>query len=141
MKCGDTEGKTNQFHPGISVSVCLFPLPSNILFFLPCFNSTPCLDNSYLFSSRTPEEYAPTLFPPSGGPPLATNIAPFFHASARDSPTSKHLRSFKNLTLRSAAAFSGRLERLVRFIMKCGNNEGTINHYLLEFSVSVFFFQ
>ena len=34
MKCGDTEGKTNQFHPGISVSVCIFLLPSNLRSFL-----------------------------------------------------------------------------------------------------------
>ena len=87
MKCGNIEGTTNQFHPGISISVCLFLLPSNILFFLPCFNSTPCLDNSYLFSLRTPEEYAPILFPPSGGPPLNQNIVPLFPASARDSQT------------------------------------------------------
>ena len=70
------------------MSVLFIPAAFKLTFlFLPCFESTPGLDISYLFSSRTPEEYAPTLFPPSGGPPLATNIAPFFHASARDAPT------------------------------------------------------
>ena len=58
-----------------------------LFFFLSCLESTPFLDNSYLFSSRTPKEYAPNLFPPSGGPPLAINSAPFFHASARDALT------------------------------------------------------
>ena len=38
-----------------------------------------------------------------------------------------------------AAAFSGRLERMVRCAMKCVNTEGTINYCHLEFSVSVFF--
>ena len=87
MKCGNTEGSINQYHLEISVSVSLFLLPSSFLSFFSYFECTPYLDNSYLFSSRTPEEYAPNLFPPSGGPLLVINVAPLFHASARDALT------------------------------------------------------
>ena len=43
-------------------------------------------------------------------------------------------------TPRSAAAFSGRLERLVRCAMKYDYTESKIDHYELYISFSVFFF-
>ena len=45
-----------------------------------------------------------------------------------------------HLTPRSAAAFSGRLERLVRCAMKYDCTESKIDHYELFISFSVFFF-